>query len=94
MYLIKRTKDFEKSFKKLKLAGLAKTKIETIEFVINTLASNKKLSQKHKDHQLKGELASYRECHISNDLLLVYKIEKDELILILVDIGSHSQIFG
>ncbi|MFA5023094.1 MAG: type II toxin-antitoxin system YafQ family toxin [Candidatus Paceibacterota bacterium] len=93
MYLIKRTKDFAKSFEKLKRAGLTKSKRETIEFVVDTLASGKKLSHRHKDHQLKGELASYRECHIFNDLLLVYKIENDELILVLVDIGSHSQIF-
>ncbi|MCX6712069.1 MAG: type II toxin-antitoxin system YafQ family toxin [Candidatus Vogelbacteria bacterium] len=88
MYLIKRTKDFEKSFKKLKRAGLTKIKRETIEFVIDTLVSNKKLGEKYKDHQLKGELALYRECHIFNDLLLVYRIEKDELILVLVDIGK------
>ena len=40
-----------------------------------------------------GELFGYRECHIKGDLLLIYKIEKENLILILVDIGSHSQLF-
>ena len=94
MYLIKRTKDFEKSFKKLKRVGLTKKTRDTLEFVIDNLASNKKLEEKYKDHQLRGELGFFRECHILNDLLLIYKIEKNELILVLVDIGSHAQLFG
>ena len=31
-----------------------------------------KLEPKYKDHQLKGELKEYRECHIEPDWLLVY----------------------
>lgn len=58
------------------------------------LASGKVLDKKYKDHQLKGEYKDYRECHVLNDLLLMYKIENDELILVLANIGSHSQLFG
>ncbi len=35
-----------------------------------------------------------RECHIKPDLLLVYKIEQEILSLILIDLGSHSKLFG
>ena len=34
-----------------------------------------------------------RECHIEPDWLLVYKYLDDKLILVLVDTGSHSEVF-
>ncbi|MCI8833165.1 MAG: type II toxin-antitoxin system mRNA interferase toxin, RelE/StbE family [Clostridia bacterium] len=33
------------------------------------------------------------ECHIQPDVLLEYKKNKNELILLLVSIGSHSELF-
>ncbi len=47
----------------------------------------------YNDHQLKGTLSKYREIHIKPDWLLVYLINNDELILTLVQIGSHSDLF-
>lgn len=66
--------------------------MDTLEDVITTLASGKKLPKEYKDHQLEGELRHYRECHIKGDLLLVYQILKGELLLILVNIGTHSYL--
>lgn len=94
MYIIKRTKSFAQSFRKIAYSGITKKNKETIEFVIDMIASGQVLSRKYRDHQLSGEFKAYRECHILNDLLLIYRIEKDELVLVLVDIGSHSQLFG
>jgi mRNA interferase YafQ len=94
MYLIRRSKDFEISIKRLRQGG-AKLSIRTkIEETINILASGEKLPISYRDHKLTGELSGYRECHIKGDLLLIYKIEKMELILILVNIGSHSELFN
>ena len=95
MYQIKRTKLFEKSYKKIKNSGILKPQIiKTLENVIDSLKNSQKLDKKFKDHQLIGELKEFRECHIKDDLLLVYKIEDSELILILVDIGSHTSVFS
>lgn len=94
MYTIIRTKGFEKSFRRLTRGGLTKRNKDSITEVIHMLASGKVLDKKYKDHQLKGEYKDYRECHVLNDLLLMYKIENDELILVLANIGSHSQLFG
>ena len=94
MYIIKRTKSFAQSFKKLSYSGITRKNKEIIEFVIDAIASGQVLNKKYRDHQLSGDLKSYRECHILNDLLLIYRIDKNELILVLVDIGSHSQLFG
>ena len=33
------------------------------------------------------------ECHIEPDWILVYRINNDELILLLVETGSHSDLF-
>jgi len=50
------------------------------------------LPEEFDDHQLTGNLKNYRECHIKGDLLLVYQVQKTELILILVDVGTHSYL--
>lgn len=93
MYIIKRTREFEKSFKKIRRAGLAKKDEIILASIIDTLASGRVLDKKYKDHQLQGEYKNYRECHVLYDLLLMYRIEDDELVLVLINIGSHSQLF-
>lgn len=91
MYIIVATKQYIKSLKKIKKSG--KFPQEEIGWVIDCLARNEKLHFKYRDHELQGDLQGYRECHIKNDLLLVYKKQSDKLILVLVDIGSHSYLF-
>ncbi|HBK53325.1 MAG TPA: type II toxin-antitoxin system mRNA interferase toxin, RelE/StbE family, partial [Syntrophomonas wolfei] len=51
------------------------------------------LPQKYLDHPLTGNYAGHRECHITPDWLLIYKIEKDILILSLTRTGTHSDLF-
>lgn len=51
----------------------------------------KPLPGKYKDHGLEREWKGYRECHIDNDWLLIYRIEDDRLIL--VRTGTHSDLF-
>ncbi len=93
MFEIVRTKNFEKSYKRIKRSGkLKKRDVESIEEMLEILASNQRLPTSYRDHQLKGELQDYRECHIKGDLLLVYQIRKKELVLILLEIGTHSYL--
>ncbi|KKU81686.1 MAG: Toxin-antitoxin system, toxin component, RelE family [Parcubacteria group bacterium GW2011_GWA1_47_8] len=61
--------------------------------VIRFLESDEKLAPQYKDHELKGEFIGIRECHVQNDILLLYRKEKDVLVLLLVDIGTHSYLF-
>lgn len=56
------------------------------------LLSNIPLEAKYRDHQLKGDYADFRECHIQLDWLLIYLKEMDRLTLTLVDTGSHSDL--
>ncbi len=90
-YLIARTKGFEKSYRRIKRSGKLKKQAEKrLKQAITLLAFGKKLSIDYGDHQLTGRFAPYRECHIRGDLLLVYQIRKDKLVLILINIGTHS----
>ena len=51
------------------------------------------LPEKNRDHQLSGDYAGCRECHITPDWLLIYEVDGDELILYLTRTGSHSDLF-
>ena len=61
--------------------------------VIELLANGEPLPQKYKDHNLTGNYADCRECHIEPDWLLIYEIIEDDLILYLTRTGSHSDLF-
>ncbi len=94
MYGIVRTRIFERSYGKLKQSGIKKQVINDIESTIDVLASGESLSAKHRDHKLTGYFDGYRECHVRPNLLLIYQIDRGSLVLVLVDIGSHSHLFG
>ena len=85
------TKKFERDIKNLKKQNKDLTELFD---VIDVIAKGETLDKKYRDHKLAGNFNDYRECHIENDFLLVYKIEKDKLILILYRSGTHSEIFG
>lgn len=81
-------------FKKdLKLAKKRGLKIDKLREVVNTLAEQKKLEDKYRDHSLTGEYREFRECHIEPDWLLIYRINDNELELFLFRTGTHSDLF-
>lgn len=82
------TSQFKKDFKRVLRQRKDLTKLE---YVIETLLSNKKLESKFKDHQLSGKWKNHRDCHIEPDWLLIYQLTIDSLIL--ERTGSHSELF-
>lgn len=68
--------------------------IDLLDDIIRKLAAGEQLPEKNKDHALVGNWIGHRECHIQPNWLLIYKIEKDLLILTLARVGSHSDLFG
>ena len=50
------------------------------------------MDEKYADHPLKGKYASFRECHIRPDWLLIYRINREELVLTAQRTGSHSDL--
>ena len=67
--------------------------IELLFDVINQLSEGKSLDSKFKDHKLSGSYEGKRECHIEPDFLLIYEIKEKEIVLYLVRVGSHSELF-
>lgn len=67
-----------------------------LDSIIDQLQKEEPLDLKYKDHNLSGNWGGYRECHITPDWLLIYKIIKDDSIqlLRLSRTGSHSDLFG
>lgn len=92
MYVIVTTSRYRSSFKRISRQKDFNRK--ALEKVIDALARGEKLAPRYHDHQLSGTLKEFRECHVQNDLLLVYQKHDNLLILSLVDIGTHSSLFG
>jgi mRNA interferase YafQ len=67
--------------------------IKELYDVISTLYKEKSLDISKKDHSLVGNYVNYRECHVRNDLLLIYKVDKKTSSLYLARFGSHSEVF-
>ena len=42
---------------------------------------------------LAGNWTGHRECHITSDWLLIYKIDNDVLVLTLTRTGAHTDLF-
>mgnify|MGYP001616659833 CR=1 FL=1 len=91
MLVVFSTKQFKKDLKKLRRSGVFDDSI--LELVIDKLSAEQPLQEKYQDHALKGSMQGWRECHLRPNLLLVYKVYNEQLILELVRLGSHSELF-
>lgn len=81
-------------FKKdLKLAKKRGCDLELLDDIVTKLADLEALPPENRDHGLSGNYEGFRECHISPDWLLIYRIDGSELILFLFRTGSHSDLF-
>ncbi|MFA5080564.1 MAG: type II toxin-antitoxin system YafQ family toxin [Candidatus Paceibacterota bacterium] len=67
--------------------------LKELEKVLSFLANGEKLPEKYLNHPLVGEFKGCYDCHIKPDVLLVYQIKKIEITVLLLRIGSHSNIF-
>ena len=91
-YQIKYTSDFKKNYKKIKKQG---KDVEKLKVVVSKLADGLELEEKYKNHMLIDSkyYKNCGECHIEPDWLLVYQYIDNELILVLISTGSHSELF-
>ncbi len=67
--------------------ALARELVEIVE----TLAKDEPLAERHCDHALNGNWKNHRDCHIKSDLVLIYR-KPDDATLELVRLGSHSEL--
>jgi mRNA interferase YafQ len=77
------TIEYTKKFKNgLRYLKRQRYDLSLLKEVINKLASSVKLPDKNRDHALVGNNVDVRECQIAPELLLIYKIDSDRLILV------------
>ena len=69
---------FRKDYKKVGKRGYY---ISLLEFVLNELLEEKPLKEHYHDRALSGNYTGFRECRILPDWLLIYAVDKSELIL-------------
>ena len=87
---VRRTTQFKKEYRKSKKQG---KDMALVLNIIEMLANDVLLPQKHRDHELFGNWLGFRECHITPDWLLVYqKSDNGELLLVLTRLASHSKL--
>lgn len=83
------TSRFRKDFKAFRNNSAVESALRE---VISFLQSGQSLPPKFKDHPLIGEFTVCRDCHLLNDVVLIYECSDEEVILI--RIGNHSNLFG
>ena len=81
---------FKKDFKRIVKRGY---NIKLLENILSLLAKQEPLPEKYHDHNLSGDYAQCRACHISPDWVLFYEINDEELSLLLIRTGTHSDLF-
>lgn len=82
------TSTFKKDYKKAKKRG---QDLQKLLAVIELLMNETPLPDVYKDHSLRGNFAGLRDCHIEPDWILLYAVEKGQLVLYRT--GTHSELF-
>ena len=78
---------FKKDYKK---SGKQGRDVEKLKVVMARLQRQEELESKYRDHELIGNWKGVRECHLSPDWLLLYRIDGETIIFIRT--GSHSEV--
>jgi mRNA interferase YafQ len=93
MRTIDRSSAFKRDYKREAKGQHRTTLDDAIRPVLTALATDQSLEPRYRDHDLSGDWAGYRECHLKPDLLLIYR-KPDADTLRLARLGSHSQLFS
>jgi mRNA interferase YafQ len=86
---IKATRQYKKDFKKYRNIP---SKVEKVFSILNMLAKGEKIPKEYLPHKLEGAYKGCMECHIENDLLLIWFDKKNNVIK-LIRLGSHAELF-
>lgn len=93
MYEIGYSGRFKKDLKIIKKRSVAN--FEELRAFIKELQNYgyQGLKPKHKPHKLSGNFSKHWECHVINDLLLIWLQNESDKKILLVRTGTHSDLF-
>ena len=60
-------------------------------WLFKELAEEHLLASQFNDHPVKGQFAGKRDCYLKSDLIMIYAIENNELVLYRT--SSHADLF-
>ncbi len=89
MKILKLTSQFKKDLKRYKHR---KEQLDALEGILTKLHNGEAIPNEYKPHMLLGDYKGFMECHVQNDLLLIW-FDKTTDEIILVRFGSHSELF-
>ena len=92
MWTIERSTAFRRDYRREARGRYRATLDADLVPVLTALAEDQPLEPRYRDHDLSGDWAGYRDCHIKPDLVLIYR-KSDADILRLARLGSHSELF-
>jgi mRNA interferase YafQ len=90
-YKIIPSKRFEKDMKRCQKRGY---NMQLIKDAILLLAETGTLPSEYRPHLLHGDRKGQWECHIQPDWLLIWEQRDQELILVMLNTGTHSDLFS
>ena len=95
-YKVKYSSQFKKSLKKITKQG---KDIDMLLDTIDKLANREELDASYNNHKLRDDkyYKNCWECHLGttrSDWLLIYQYDNNDLIILMVDPGSHSDLFN
>jgi mRNA interferase YafQ len=90
MYTLATTNQFEKELKLCKKRGF---NMGLLQKVVSLLAETGTLPAKYRPHKLSGNYDNCWECHIKGDWLLIWLQNDNELTLLFINTGTHSDLF-
>ncbi len=93
MRKIKLTNAFKRDQKRVDKSNIRSIVKQRFIYALKALANDEVLDYSYHDHALIVNWAGYRECHLAFDLVLIYRLEGNDL-LVLEKIGSHSEVLG
>lgn len=91
MRTIRQSNQFKRDLKRVSKGPHRAVLQQELVALIEQLAKDLPLNERHRDHLLTGDWRDHRDCHIRPDLLLIYRKPDDDT-LQLVRLGSHSEL--
>ena len=90
-YKLRITGECKQNMKRCKRRGLP---MDELWMVVGKLLNGEQLEEKYHAHLLTGKRKGQWECHIRPDWLLIWEVHEQEIVLVLLNTGSHSDLFG